>query len=130
MNRAAGLAAATVVLVGCSTSPPRSAADNLPASAQGPPIAHGYLDRIGWTETSGGLPSISWPKFQAGLAARANQAELAIIWRGHELRERHPGATPIELAQMLVREDVWEQKATFVQPARRTVVIQEALGLW
>ena len=71
-----------------------------------------------------------WPKFQAGLATRANDAELAIIWRGHELRERHPGATPTELAEMLIGDDVWEQNAKFVQSARRTVVIREALTLW
>jgi hypothetical protein len=71
-----------------------------------------------------------WPKFEAGTAARANEAELAIIWRGHELRERHPGATPGELAEMLGRDDAWEQHAKFVHAARRTVVIREALTLW
>jgi hypothetical protein len=71
-----------------------------------------------------------WPNFQSGPGTRTNDAELAIIWRGHELRERHPGATPSELAEMLVRDDAWEQNAKFVPSARRTVVIREALALW
>jgi hypothetical protein len=48
----------------------------------------------------------------------------------HELSAWHPGATPGELAEMLVRRHVWEQTAKFVQSARRTVVIREALALW
>jgi hypothetical protein len=67
---------------------------------------------------------------QTGLATRANEAELAIIWRGHELRERHPGASPGELAEKLVRDRVWERHAKFVESTRRTIVIQEALTPW
>jgi hypothetical protein len=55
---------------------------------------------------------------------------MAIIWRGHELRERNPGATPGELADMLARDDVWKQNAKLVPPARRTFVTREALMLW
>jgi hypothetical protein len=121
MKLTVGLSATALVLFGCSLSPPPPAAD------EGPPIARG--DLIGSTEHHGGLPSMPWPKFQAGLAARANEAELAIVLRGHELRERHPGATPSELAEMLARDDVWEQHAKFVQSARRTIVIREALML-
>jgi hypothetical protein len=71
-----------------------------------------------------------WPKFQAGLAARAHEAELAIIFRGHELRERHPDATPSELGEMLARDDVWNQNSRLVQFDRRTIVVREALTPW
>jgi hypothetical protein len=125
-----GLAAAAVVLFGCAPSPPQFAAVNPRAFVQGPPGMYGDLGSIGRTQRPGELPPISWPNFQAGLATRANEAELAIIWRAHELRERHPGATPGELAEMLIHDDVWEQNAKFVQSARRAVVIREALTLW
>ena len=121
MKRSVGLAAAAVVLVGCAHSPPQPA-----ASVQGPPVVLGVAS----SESAGGLPSMPWPKFQAGMATRANEAELAIVWRGHELRERHPGAIPSELAAMLVRDGVWEQHARFVQSERRAVVIQEAITPW
>ena len=129
MRRIAGLAAAAAVLVACTPSSPHPAADNPRASVEGPPGVRGYLDNIRWTESSG-APLMPWPKFQVGLAARANEAELAIILRGHELRERHPGAIPSELAEMLARDDVWNQNARFVQSARRTIVIGEALMPW
>jgi hypothetical protein len=123
MKRIVGLAAAAVVLEGCAPSPPQPA-----ASVQAPSLVRGYLDSVVSAEsTGGGLP---WPKFQAGLTTRANEAELAIIWRGHELRERHPGANPSELAELLVRDAVWEQHARFVQSERRAVVIREALTPW
>jgi hypothetical protein len=116
MKRYIGLLAAAAVLVGCAPSPPRPA-----ASFQGPSgVQDGRL----------GGPLMPWPRFQASLAPRANEAELAIILRGHELRERHPGATPTELAEKLAHEDVWSRNARFVQAERRTVVIQEALAPW
>ena len=124
MKRSIGLAAAAVVLAGCAPSPPPPA-----ASVQGPPAARGYLDNTRWTESSG-APLMPWPKFQAGPATRASAAELAIILRGHELRERHPGATPSELAEMLARDDAWDQNARFVQSERRTAAIREALMPW
>jgi hypothetical protein len=71
-----------------------------------------------------------WPAFKGDLATLANKAEMAIVWRGHELRERHPGSTPGELAQMLARDTVWEQNAKLVPPARRTFVTLEALMPW
>jgi hypothetical protein len=71
-----------------------------------------------------------WPAFKGDLATLANKAEMAIVWRGHELRERHPGATPGELAQMLARDNVWEQNAKLVPPGRRTFVTLEALMPW
>jgi hypothetical protein len=126
MKRIAGLAAAVVALFGCAPSPPQPAADNPRASVEGPPGVRDYIDNIGWAE-SPGAPLMPWPKFQAGLA---NGAELAIILRGHELRERHPGATPSELAEMLARDDVWNQNARFVQSERRTLVTREALMPW
>ena len=124
MKRSIGLAAAAVALVGCAPSPLPPA-----ASVQGSPAARGYLDNIRWTEGSG-APLMPWPKFHAGTATRTSAAELAIILRGHELRERHPGATPSELAEMLARDDAWDQNARFVQSERRTVVIREALTPW
>jgi hypothetical protein len=124
MKRSIGLAAVAVALVGCAPSPVPPA-----VSVQGSPAARGYLDNIRWTESSG-APSMPWPKFQAGPATRASAAELAIILRGHELRERHPATTPGELAEMLARDDAWDQNARFVQSERRTVTIREALMPW
>jgi hypothetical protein len=129
MKRAVGSGLAILLLVGCVPAPPRSATDNIQSSIGVAPVARGYPEHIGSTESSG-EPSVPWPKFEAGPSGPANEAELAIIWRAHELREKHPGATPAQLAQMLVREPVWEQKAKFVPTARRTVVIREALVLW
>src|SRR5262249_46638674 len=99
------------------------------ASSHVLPVTYGNPDSREWTERSG-APSMPWPKFQASAAARANEAELAIIWRGHELRERHPGVAYEELAQMLARDGVWERHAMFVPVARRTIVIREAFVLW
>ena len=130
MKRMVGLAAATVVLVGCAPARPPPTADVPPASVQGPAVTRGYRDGIVPTERIGGPPSMPWPKVQVGLAARANEAELAIILRGHELHERHPAATPGELAEILARDDVWKQHAKFVQSGRRALVAQEALRLW
>jgi hypothetical protein len=130
MKRVVGLAAATVVLCGCSPPSLRPAAENPRTSVHGPVATRAYLDRVAPAEHAGGLPSMPWPKFEAGLATRAHEAEMAIIWRGHELSERHPGATPGELAEMLARDHAWEDNAKLVQPARRTVVIREALTLW
>jgi hypothetical protein len=124
MKRSIVLAAAAVVLVGCTPSPPQ-----LAAPVPGPLAARGYVDNVRWTESSG-VPSMPWPKFQASPTARASAAELAIILRGHELRERHPGATPSELAEMLARDDAWDQNARFVQSERRTAAIREALMPW
>jgi hypothetical protein len=92
-------------------------------------MARAYADSSGRTESSGALPSMPWPKFQAGLARRADEAELAIILRCHELRERHPAATPGELAEMLARDEVWKQHAQFVEAARRPFVVREALAV-
>jgi hypothetical protein len=125
MRCIAGLAATAVLLVGCAPSPRQ-----LAAAGQAPPVTHGYLDGVASAESTGALPLMPWPKFQKGLATRTNEAELAIIWRGHELRERHPGASASELAEMLAREGVWEQHAKFVEAARRPVVIREALAPW
>jgi hypothetical protein len=125
MRCIAGVAATAIVLVGCAPSPPLPA-----ASVQAPPVGRGYLDSAASAGSTGALPLMAWPKFQASLATRANEAELAIILRGHELRERHPSASPSELAEMLVRDRVWEQHARFVESARRTVVIREALTPW
>lgn len=122
MKHAMGLAAAAIVLVGCAPSPPQP-------GASGPPGMPGYPDSFRQTEGPG-EPLMPWPKVQAGVGPRDSEAELAIIWRGHELRERHPGATPSELAEMLARDDVWNQKARFVKSERRTVVIREALTPW
>jgi hypothetical protein len=130
MNRMLGLAAAAVALFGCSPPPLQPAADNPRTSVHGTVVARGYVDRTVPAERTGGPPSVPWPKFEAGLETRAREAELAIIWRGHELSERHPGATPGELAELLVRDHAWEENAKLVQPARRTVVIREALTLW
>jgi hypothetical protein len=130
MNRMLGLAAATVVLFGCSPPSLQPAANNPRTSVHGPIVTRGYLNRTVPAEHAGGLPSMPWPKFEAGLDTRAHEAELAIIWRGHELSERHPGATPGELAELLAGDHVWEANAKLVQPARRTVVIREALTLW
>src|SRR5262245_52616445 len=125
MRLIAVLAATVVVLVGCAPSPPQTA-----AFVQQPPLARGQLDRVAPAQTTGGLPSMPWPRFQAGPGTRANEAELAIILRGHELRERHPSASPNELGEMLVRDRVWDQHARFVESTRRTVVIREALTPW
>jgi hypothetical protein len=129
MKRSVGLALAAALLVGCAPSPPQPAAERVRASTQLQPAAHGYLDGMRWTEHAG-APTLPWPKFQSGQAARANEAELAIILRAHELRERHPGATHDELAEMLARDEVWEQNAKFVPSLRRTAVVREALVLW
>src|SRR5262245_10967204 len=129
MKHVVGFTVAAALLVGCAPSPLQPEAESFRASAQVPLIAHGYLDSMRWTEHTGG-PMMPWPKFQAGLAVRANEAELAIILRAHELREQHPGAAPGELAQRLARDDVWEQNAKFVPSTRRAVVIREALVLW
>jgi hypothetical protein len=129
MKLTAGLVAAAAVLVGCGPAPPQLGADIPRASVQGSAVARGNVDNGGRTESSGGLPSMPWPKVQAGLATRADEAELAIILRCHELRDQHPGATPSELAEMLAQDDMWKQNAQFVPSARRTFVIREALGL-
>jgi hypothetical protein len=125
MRCIAGMAVTAVVLGGCLPSPRQPA-----ASVQGSPVVRGYVDGVVSVESTGSLPSMPWPKFQANLATRANEAELAVIWRGHELHEQHPSLNPRELAEMLVRDRVWEQHARFVEPARRTVVIREALTSW
>src|SRR5262245_22227989 len=109
---------------------PRPPAADMSASIQGPPAAHGYLDRVRLAERAGGLPAMPWPKFQAGLTTRATEAELAIVLRSHELHDLHPWATPSELAELLVRDNAWKQNAQFVQSARRTFITKEALGLW
>jgi hypothetical protein len=124
MKRSVGLATAAVVLVGCAPSPPQPA-----ASLQGSPVVHSYRDSGMSGASVGSLPMV-WPKFQAGLATRSKEAELAIVLRGHELRERNPGASLSELAEMLLRDGVWDQNARFVRSERRMVVIQEALTPW
>jgi len=126
MRLIAGLAATAVVLAvlaGCA--PPRPA-----AFVQEPPVVRDSLHSALPAESAGGLPSMPWPRLQSGVAARAGEAELAIILRGHELRERHPGASPGELAELLARDRVWDQHARFVRSESRTVVVREALTLW
>jgi hypothetical protein len=93
----------------------------------GPSVAGGYLGDV---ERSGVPPEMPWPAYKAELATAGNKAETAIIWRGHELRERHPGATVGELGNMLAGDDVWTQNAKLIPPARRTFVIREALMPW
>jgi hypothetical protein len=127
VNIIVSLVTIAVVLTGCSPRPP---AADIPASIQGPPTAQGYLGSARLAERAGALPAMPWPKLQAGVITRANEAELAIIFRSHELHDRHPWATPSELAELLVRDDVWKQNAQFVQAARRAFVTQEALGHW
>lgn len=121
MHRIAAFVLAVAPLIGCAPDRPQH------ASVEGPPITSGYLSDV---ERSSAPPQLPWPAFRADLAALANRAEMAIIWRGHELRERHPGATPAELAQMLARDVVWEQNAKLVPPARRIFVTREALMFW
>lgn len=125
MKRSVGLAVAAVVLVGCTPSPPQPA-----ATLQGSPVVHGYRVSAVSAESADRLPLMPWPKSQAGLATRSKEAELAIVLRGHDLRERHPAASLSELAEMLVRDGVWDQNARFVRSERRMVVIQEALAPW
>jgi hypothetical protein len=127
MHRTAYLGLAALLLIGCAPSASQQAAGSPPASVQGPPIARADLEDAG---RSGGPPQLPWPAFQAGSASSANQAELAIVWRSHELREKHPGATPAEVAQLLARDTVWEQNAKLIPPPRRTMVAREALVLW
>jgi hypothetical protein len=124
------LTAAALILFGCVPVPSQPTADIGRAPVEGLPLPRANLDGIAWTDPTGELPSMPWPRFQGGLSVRANEAELAIILRGHELRERHPDATARELAQMLVREDVWEQNAKLVPSTRRAIVAREALVLW
>jgi hypothetical protein len=93
------LTAAALVLLGCVPVPPQPAADIGRAPVERLPLARANLEGIASTDPTGELPSMPWPRFQGGLSVRANEAELAIILRGHELRERHPGATARELAQ-------------------------------